>query len=84
MIDSDERIGERLAALRDMLGLKQAQIAEIIGISQPQWNQYERGKRKLTIEVAASIAKTYGVTLDWLYFGDAGGLPLRFTSIAAA
>ena len=77
MIDPPERIGPRLHKLREHLGLSQSKMAESLGISQPQWSQYESGTRKLTVEVACVLAERYAVTLDWLYLGNAAGLPMQ-------
>jgi transcriptional regulator with XRE-family HTH domain len=82
MIDSPAQIGKRLKALRKKNQLTQQAMADALGITQPQWNQYETGKRQLTIEVAAIIATNHGVTLDWLYLGDPSGLPLRMADLA--
>lgn len=82
MIDSPAQIGKRLKALRKKNQLTQQAMADVLGITQPQWNQYETGKRQLTIEVAAIIATNHGVTLDWLYLGDPSGLPLRMADLA--
>lgn len=82
MIDPPEIIAPRLVALRESTDLSQDKFAESIGISQPRWNQYETGKRPLTLEVASATCRKYKVTLDWLYFGDASGLPMRLGHLA--
>lgn len=82
MIDPPDKIGARLLALRKSLDVSQTKIAEDLGITQPQWNQYERGNRRLTIEVAGMMVSSYGVTLDWLYLGDTSGLPLRLEPLS--
>ena len=84
MIDPPQIIGPRLRRLREHIGLSQAKMAESLGITQPQWSQYESGSRKLTIEVAGTIATRYSVTLDWMYRGDPSGLPLRLAPLLAA
>jgi transcriptional regulator with XRE-family HTH domain len=82
MIDPPDRIGLRLAALRDLTGLKQEPFAEGLGITQPAWNQYEKGRRRITLDVAASVAEKYGVTLDWIYKGEVSGLPIRLEALS--
>lgn len=82
MVDSSDKIGTRLRALRSKLDKSQAEMAQALGISQPQWSQYESGARRITLDVAAAIAMYYGVTLDWVYFGDPAGLPMRHEDLA--
>ena len=46
----------------------QAEIAEVIGISQSQYAKYENNKTKFNLKSddLAELAKYYGVTLDFL------------------
>jgi len=82
MIDPPEIIGERLQRLRLSERLNQVQIAELLGIAQSAWSQYEKGSRRLTLDVAGDVVDRFGVTLDWLYMGDASGLPMRLAALA--
>jgi transcriptional regulator with XRE-family HTH domain len=82
MIDSAEIVGRRLKALRKTAALSQDKFGGSIGLSQPRYAQYENGTRPLTLEAAASLCAVYGVTLDWLYFGDQSGLPMRLKSLS--
>lgn len=71
-MDTDLEISNRLAALREKLGLDQKSFAESLGIEKNTYNAYERGKRPLTIETAKKIRRRYGISVDWLLFGDIG------------
>jgi DNA-binding XRE family transcriptional regulator len=71
-MDTDLEVSNRLAALREKLGLDQAQFAKSLGIEKNTYNAYERGKRPLTIETAKKIRRRYGISVDWLLFGDIG------------
>lgn len=71
-MDTDLEISNRLAALREKLGLDQTTFAKSLGIEKNTYNAYERGKRPLTIETAKKIRKRYGISVDWLLFGDVG------------
>ena len=82
MIDSAEIVGKRLKALRKRTELSQEKFGESIGLSQPRYAQYENGSRPLTLEAAAAVCAVHGVTLDWLYFGDQSGLPLRLKALS--
>jgi transcriptional regulator with XRE-family HTH domain len=71
-MDTDIEVSNRLAALREKLGLDQAKFAKSLGIEKNTYNAYERGKRPLTIETAKKIRRRYGISVDWLLFGDIG------------
>jgi transcriptional regulator with XRE-family HTH domain len=69
-------IGNRLAAARDALGkISQADVCRAIKVPPNQWNQFETGKRRITIDVAIKFANQYGFTLDWIYRDIPVGLP---------
>lgn len=57
---------ERLQKIRKLRGLSQEELAVRIGTQGPAIGRYERGIAKPTIEVAAKIAKTLEVSLDYL------------------
>lgn len=81
MIDRPEQIGARLRKLRDAVGINQASMAKTLGITQSAWSQYESGSRRITLEVSASAAARFGVTLDWIYRGDPSGLPMKLAEL---
>lgn len=57
---------ERLTQLREDRGLKRQEVADSLEISRASLEYYEKGQRKPDIEVAARIAKYYGVSTDYL------------------
>jgi len=67
-------IGKRLEITRQVLGLQQNVFCERAGIATNTYNQYERGKKRPSIENAISLCETYSLTLDWIYRGDPSGL----------
>lgn len=71
-MDTDMEVSNRLAALRERLQLDQVAFAKSLGIEKNTYNAYERGKRPLTIETAKKIRRKYGISVDWLLFGDLG------------
>lgn len=77
-MDSDLEVSNRLAALREKLGLDQVAFAKSLGIEKNTYNAYERGKRPLTIETAKKIRRRYGISVDWLLFGDIGQINQQF------
>lgn len=77
---SDERpdyseIGRRLRALRLAFG-SDSQVAwcEKHNLSQSQWNNWEKGARRISVDSAERLCDAYGVTLDWVYRGRRDGL----------
>ena len=57
---------ERLKELRLKKGLTQKEIAEEFGIKQPNYQQWESGKRRPTSETLEKFANFFGVTMDYL------------------
>ena len=57
---------ERLTQLREDRGLKRQEVADALEISRASLEYYEKGQRKPDIDVAARIAKYYGVSTDYL------------------
>lgn len=50
------RVGNLLAAARLKAGLTQKELANIIGIRQSMISEYERGKRRLTIDMGKKLS----------------------------
>lgn len=73
-------VGRRLGLVRRALDLNQQEFGGRAGLSQPQYNQFETGKRRLTIEAALNLCHVYSLTLDYLYRGDPSGLPYRLAT----
>jgi hypothetical protein len=75
--ESDEAVSQRLKLLRTAIAREnQTQFCIRLGIGIPRWNQIENGA-PLSKEVAFILVKAFpGITLDWLYLGNPGGLPV--------
>ena len=58
--------GKRLREARHNANKSQREIAEAIGISPQMVSAYEKQERKPSIDVAAAMAGTLGVSLDYL------------------
>lgn len=69
---------QRLKRLREMLGFDTSlAFANFLDISAQRYNHFENGK-PLSREVAFRLVQRVpGLTLDWLYFGKASGLPIE-------
>lgn len=58
--------GKRLLEARKNKGISQEYLAEHLGTKGPAIGRYERDEMKPSIEAAAKMADTLGVSLDWL------------------
>ena len=58
--------GKRLKALREAKGLKQREMAEIMGLQLRQYQRYEYGEIGVPLEVLNFFADFFGVTADYL------------------
>jgi DNA-binding XRE family transcriptional regulator len=67
--------GRRLLRTREALELSQAEFCRQIGVERNLYNPFEKGRRRITIDVAMKIRDRYGITLDWIYAGDPHALP---------
>lgn len=57
---------ERLKELRLRKGLTQREIAKEFGVKQPNYQQWESGKRKPAFETLEKFANFFDVTMDYL------------------
>lgn len=76
-MDNAKTIGKRLVVTVEALDMKPAELCRQIGVAPNRWSQYARGDRRITLDVAVKLCERYGLTLDWLYRGDASSLPQR-------
>jgi len=63
---SKETMGQRLARLRQMRGLTQVELAEKIGLSQPNVSEYERDTFRPNSDTLLCIAQVLKVSTDEL------------------
>ena len=75
-------IGQRIMALMNVLGDSQAEFCRRTGISDQSLSNYFHGLRRISLDQALQICDSTGATLDWIYFGDPSGLPLKFAALA--
>ena len=55
---------EKLRGLREDRDLTQKEVANMLGIAQTTYSQYELGKRALPIECLVALCRYYGVSAD--------------------
>lgn len=65
-----ETIAQRLVRLRKERGITQAQMATLLGVSQPVVSDYERGALRLHGELILKVAEILGVSADELLGRD--------------
>ena len=56
----------RIKDLREDNDKFQKDIAELLGISQQYYSEYENGKRTIPIQHLITLAKYYGTTIDYI------------------
>ena len=69
---NQETIGERIRYVRLKNLLTQREFAASIGVGRSALVRYETGEGFPSVLVAASIAETCGVSLNWLILGKGG------------
>jgi transcriptional regulator with XRE-family HTH domain len=70
---NDESLGERIFKLRKGARMSQHQLAKQLDIHQKNISKYERNEYTPSALIARDIAKVFGVTADYLLFGDEAG-----------
>ena len=60
----------RMRKIRLLLGLTQKQFAESLGMSREGYQKVERGENKLSLDVLERMKTVYGVSADYLLYGD--------------
>ena len=57
---------QRLRDLREDADLKQRHIAELLQMTAQQYSLYERGDREIPFHHVITLAKYYGVSVDYI------------------
>jgi hypothetical protein len=63
--------------MRRAFGVKQIEICAAIGVQPNRWCQYEKGTRRIPPDIVGRLRSVFAVTADFVYYGDASGLPPR-------
>lgn len=68
-------IGHRLANIRrGFSDMTQTEWAKRHNFAVTQYNNWEKGARRIPVEAAEKLCEVYGVTLDFIYRGRRDGL----------
>lgn len=62
-------IGRRIAARRNQLGLTQAQVAELSGLTQQFFASVETGKKNMRADSIIKVSRALGISADFLLTG---------------
>lgn len=57
---------ENIRKLRTDMGYTQKQVAEVLGVSQNTYSQYEIGILNYPVDALVKLADFYGVSVDYL------------------
>ena len=66
----DKAFGQRLKELRIQRGLTQEEASEMFHLSVRQWQRFESGTSRASIDMMISFAETFQVSSDYLFFGE--------------
>ena len=61
-------LADNLVLLRNMKGMTQEEVAEVIGISRQSYSKWEQGQTFPDIDKCAKLAKFYGISIDALVY----------------
>lgn len=64
------KIHNRLKIVRKKEGINQIPFAQLLGVSQSAYANYERGATDVPISVAQRICQDFGISADWLLLGN--------------
>jgi len=63
-------VASRLRAARENAGLSQGQVAKMLGFHRPTISEIEAGRRRISAEELALLAKAYDVSVSWIANGE--------------
>lgn len=63
-------LGPRIAVLRRSAGLSQGELAQRLKVSSSAIGMYEQGRREPSAQILVAMARTFGVTVDYLLTGQ--------------
>lgn len=68
--ETNNNMAARIRKVREENNLSQAQMARLVGTSQPTLSDIEKGKRPATEPVVIAICAKLGVSEEWLRTGE--------------
>jgi hypothetical protein len=75
-------VGKRLALLRSVIGVEnQVEMAKRLNIDPKRYHVWEAGKGLIPVPQAIQLHRVSGATLDYIYLGDMGALPVNLAKL---
>ena len=71
--------GRRLASIRQNSKLSQSQIAQKLNIAQSTYAGYEKGVRKIPLEIIVQLSKILNISRTVLILGDEANIVKEYT-----
>lgn len=63
----DEYLGRQVRVRRNMLGMSQERLAELLGLTFQQVQKYEHGKNRISASRLFELSKILGVPIDYFF-----------------
>ena len=60
------QVGQRFLECRTAAGLTQKQVADLLGVSQPVYQRFEKGIFECNYEQLSKLSEIFDVTVDYL------------------
>jgi DNA-binding XRE family transcriptional regulator len=79
-LTAPEMVTPRLIALREALGLKKGEFADMIGIDRSSYTKIEKAQKPLLPPAAFKIWQLFGVDMNYVYLGRIDSLPPNLSS----
>lgn len=73
----ESEVHGRLRLLRLAMGHTQVVLASLLGngMTAQKWNNYERGRDRIPVDIAIRLCTISGANLDYIYRGLMGSMP---------
>ena len=75
-------VGENIAKLRKRNGMTQAELAEKVDVSDKAVSKWENGQGYPDITIFPKLSALFGVSVDYLMFGEKKGIAIAGNIIA--
>lgn len=78
MAETVKDIAKRLVQTREALGFpNQVDFCAAIDVAKNVYNPFEKGRRRISVDIALKIRRKFSIPLDWIYCGDSSQLPAK-------
>lgn len=66
----DQQLGQQLRVRRNMLGMSQEKLADLLGLTFQQIQKYERGKNRISASRLLELSRILDVPIDYFFQGN--------------